>query len=79
MASRIHSGDVLGGQAEEKTFFNASRTPQGPLLGSHVGVQTGSKPVPEAFPRRQMTSKNVWERFWNPLETDLEIFFEVSA
>ena len=65
MGSKIHSGGVLGGQAEKKTFFNASRTPQGPLLGSHVGVQNRSKPVPEAFPRR------IWHRraFWNGFGT----------
>ena len=39
MASKIHSGDVLGGQSEKKTFFNGSRTPQGPLLGTQVGIQ----------------------------------------
>ena len=47
MGSKIHSGGVLGGQAEKKTFFNASRTPQGPLLGNHLGGQNRSKPVPE--------------------------------
>ena len=41
-----------GGQAEEKSFFDTSRTPQGPLLGSHLGVQNRSKRVLEAFPRR---------------------------
>ena len=51
VASNIHSG-VLGGQAEEKMFFNDSRTPLGPLLGSHLGVQNRSKLVPEALPRR---------------------------
>ena len=52
MASQNHSGGDLGGHAEEKPFFNASTTPQGPLLGSHLGIQKRSEPVPEVFPRR---------------------------
>ena len=65
MGSKIHSGGVLGGQAEKKTFFNASRTPQGPLLGNHLGCQNRSQHVPDRFPRR------IWYRraFWNGFGT----------
>ena len=65
MASKIHSGGLLGGQAKKRTFSKASRTPQAPLLGGHLGIQNPSKPVPEAFPRR------MWLRtvFWNGFGT----------
>ena len=53
MPSKIHSGGILGGQAEKESFFNASRTPQGLLLGSHLGVQNRSEGVLEAFPKRK--------------------------
>ena len=53
MASKIHSGGVPGGQIEEKTFLKASRTPQGPLLGNHLGLQNRFKPVVEALSRRK--------------------------
>ena len=33
-------------------FLKASRTPQGPVLGGHLGVQNPSKPVLEALPTR---------------------------
>ena len=52
MGSKNHSGGVQGGQAEMKTIFDASRTPHGPLLGGHLGVQNRSKPVQDTFPRR---------------------------
>ena len=73
MASKIHSGGVLGGQAEEKMFFNAARTPQGPLLGNHLGSQNRSKPVPEGFPRR------MWYRspFWNGFGALWRVIFEL--
>ena len=63
MASKIHSGGLLGGQAEKKSFFNASRTPQGPLLGSHLGVQNRSRPLPEAFLRCIWHRKGFWHGF----------------
>ena len=63
MGSKMHSGGVLEGQAEKKKFFDASRTPQGPLLGSHLGVQNRSKPVPEAFPRRICHRRSLWNGF----------------
>ena len=52
MVSKIHSGGILGGKAEKNTFLKASRTPQGPLLGGHLGGQNRSKAVMEAFPTR---------------------------
>ena len=52
MASKIHAGGLLGGQAEKNTFLKASRTPQGPLLGGYLGAQNRSKAVMEALPRR---------------------------
>ena len=75
MASKIHSGGVLGGEAEKNTLFNASRTPQGLLLMSHLGVQNRSKRVSKT----PMTSKSVLQQFWDALETDFDVFFEVSA
>ena len=52
MASKTYSGGDLGGHAEEKPLFNASTTPQGPLLGSHLGVENRAKRVLEALRRR---------------------------
>ena len=67
MGSKIHSGGVLGGQAEKKTFFNASRTPQGPLLGNHLGGQNRSKPVQEVLPRRSCFRNTFWKSFDLPI------------
>ena len=50
----------MGGQAEKKTFLEASRTPQGPLLGSHLGGQNRSEAVVEALPGQ------VWNDFGLP-------------
>ena len=52
MASKIHSGGLLGGQAEKNTFLKASRTPQGPLLGGYLEPQNCSNAVMDALPRR---------------------------
>ena len=52
MASKIHSGGLLGGQAENNKFLKASRTPQGPSLGSYLGTQNRSKAVMEGLPTR---------------------------
>ena len=52
MAPKIRSGGLLGGQVRKNTFLMASRRPQGPLLGGHLGVENRSKLVLEAFPRR---------------------------
>ena len=52
MASKIHSGGLLGGQAEKNMFLKASRTPQGPPLGGYLGAQNLSKAVMEVLPRR---------------------------
>ena len=50
MPPKTYSGGLLGGQAEQKTFLKASRTPQGPLLGGHLGVQNRSEALMEALP-----------------------------
>ena len=50
MASKIHSGGLLGGQAENNKFLKASRTPQAPPLGGYLGGQNRSKAVMEALP-----------------------------
>ena len=52
MAPKIRSGGLSGGQVRKNIFFMASRTPQGPLLGGHWGVENRSKLVWEALPRR---------------------------
>ena len=52
MASKIHSGSLLGSQAEKNRFRKASRTPQGPPLGGYLGGQNRSKAVMEALPTR---------------------------
>ena len=63
MASKIHSGGVLGSQAEKKTDFNASRRPQEPFLGNPLGVQNRSKAVMEALPRRNGYRNAFWDGF----------------
>ena len=64
MASKIHSGDVLGGQAEEKTFFNASRARQGPLWGTIWE----SKIVPNLSQKPFQAAYDIEERFGTVLE-----------
>ena len=49
MASKIHSGNLQRGQAKKKTFLKTSKTPQGPPLGNHLGIQNHSKPITEAL------------------------------
>ena len=49
MALKIHSRGLLRGQAEKKKVLKVSRTPQGSVLGSRLGVQNRSKVVKEAF------------------------------
>ena len=71
-------GGLLRGQAGKKTFLKASRMPQGPLWGGHLGGQNPSKPVPEAFPTRTWYRRAFWNRFgtsWTPI---LECFFKSS-
>ena len=70
MASKIHSGRLLGGQAEQKTFLKASRTPQAPPLGGHLGVQNRPEVVMEALPTRNLYRRAFWNGFgtsWTPI------------
>ena len=69
MASKIHSGGLLGGQAEKITFLKASRTAQGPLLGGHLGVHFLSEAVIEGLPTRNLYRRAFWNDFgssWTP-------------
>ena len=81
MAWKIHSGNMLGGQSEEKPFLTASSTSQKSFLGGHMGThrsklfQTCSRSVSKT----RITSRSVLERFWKPLETNFEAFFKVST
>ena len=45
MVSKIHSGGLLGGQAEKITFLKASRIPQGPILGAIWEAKIVPKPL----------------------------------
>ena len=76
MASKIHSGGFLGGQAEKELFFNASRTPQGPLLGSHFGGENRSKLVPEAFSRCMWLRTPFWNGFGSLWRSILKLFLK---
>ena len=64
MASKIHSGGVLGGQAEKNTFFNASRARQGPLWGTIWE----SKIVPNLSQKPFQAAYDIEERFGTVLE-----------
>ena len=69
---------VLGGQPEKNTFLKASRTPQGPLLGSYLGAQNRCKAVMEALPRRNWYRRAFWNgsgTSWIPI---FECFFKSS-
>ena len=79
MAPKIHSAGLPGGQVRKKTVLMASRTPQGPLLGGHLGVENHSKTRPGSVSKTHVTSNSVLERFWITLETDFKGNFEVSA
>ena len=78
MASKIHSGGLLGGQAEKKTFLKASRTPQGPPLGGYLGVQNRSKAVMEALPTRNLYRRAFWNGFGTSWTRILKCFFKPS-
>ena len=58
-----------------KGVEDASRTSFGRPCGSPKSFQTR----PGSVSKTHVTSNSVLERFWNPLETDFECFFEVSA
>ena len=79
MLSKTHFGGLPEGQVKEKTFLIASRRPQGPLLGSHFGVEKRSKLGPRNVCKTHVTSNTVLERFWITLESDFEANFEVST
>ena len=76
MGSKIHSGGLLGGQAEKKTFLIALTTPQGAPLGGYLGVQNRSKAVMEALPTHNLYRRAFWNGFgtsWTPI---LKPFFK---
>ena len=52
MGPKFNYGGLTGGQAEEETFLKPSRTPQGPVLGNHLGVENCSTAGMEALPTR---------------------------
>ena len=78
MASKIHSGGLLGGQPGKKTFLKASRTPQGSLLGDYLGIQNRCKPVPEAFPKRKCLRTAFWNGFGTPQRPILKPFLKAQ-
>ena len=78
MASKIHFGGLLGGQAEKKMFLKASRTPQRPFWEA-IWEAKSFQTRPRSVYKTRVTSNSVLERFWNTLETDFKAFFEVSA
>ena len=77
MSSKIHSGVSWEAKLKRRRFL----MPRGRLTDLFWGAMWESKIVPNPFQSRftHMISKSILEWFWNPLETDFDNVFKVSA
>mgnify|MGYP007048512339 CR=1 FL=1 len=76
VASKIDSGGFEGGQGAKKLFLKALGTPWGLAWGGDLGVQSRSKPVMEALPRRNWIRSAVWRGYGTSRKRILKAFLK---